>query len=111
MTDKPTVTASLTELLAEVKPLEPYRLGTKHGVVEFPNPAELDAWEADALLEELRTAGSNVRALERLLPPEELEKIRKLHLSARQLEVVMQDVNRYYQAQLGTPGEGTASGA
>lgn len=92
---------------------EPYRFGLPGSrVVEFPDPGQLDAFDAEEFLRELAGEGATTTTkdvLEKWLSPEDFEALRSAGLTFRQLLALLAAVQRHYGDIFGSPGELSAS--
>jgi hypothetical protein len=107
--DRPsTPNLTFTALDAEEIP-EPFVYVTKaNHRVTFPDIFDMEAEEGQKFLLDVETKDDK-EVLEKWLTKADLDALQKDKLTLRQRMRLMEAVMAYYQASLGTPGEGQAS--
>lgn len=109
-TDKPTVHASLKALENDASP-EPFVYMTKANKrVTFPDPMELDAFEAEKFIGLLNNSANSV-VLKQWLSAKDFDAIAAEKLTLRQLTRLIDQVQKHYEGFFGSEGEGNASTA
>lgn len=110
--DTPTITRTLASLEVEAAP-EQYVWGTKAGKrVVFPDPGEMDAWEAEEFLKDLSGRGvstSSREALTKWVGEAGVKALDAEKFTYRQFLALMNDVQNHYKSFFGDPGESPAS--
>lgn len=108
MTVTPNLTiAALRKLDAAADP-EPYRFGVASHIVVFPDLQALPVDEAEDYLTDLEVTQRPSQIIDRWLSPEDAAVIKR-ELTLRELKVLLKNVQEYYQAAAGGPGEEHAS--
>lgn len=112
--DKPApVTLTFKALEAKVGVAEPFIYATKTGkYVTFPDVGAMVAESADELMHDLENSRGSMGSmgfLQKWLPTESYEAVRKDKLTVNQLNVLIGMVMQHYQQALGDAGEGSAS--
>lgn len=99
--------AALRKLDAAADP-EPYRFGVASRVVTFPDLQALPVDEAEEYLSDLEGAQRPSQIIDRWLGPEDAAVVKR-ELTLRELKVLLNSVQEYYQAAAGDAGEERAS--
>ena len=108
MTVTPNLTiAALRKLDAAADP-EPYRFGVASHVVVFPDLQALPVERAEEYLSDLEGARRPSEIIDRWLSPEDAAVVKR-ELTLRELKVLLNSVQEYYQGMAGDAGEGSAS--
>jgi hypothetical protein len=101
---------TLASLDVEASP-EPYVYMTRAGRrVSWPDPGDLDAFEADEFLAEMDDPSIRLGPLlTRWLGDDAVADLKAEKLTLRQMSALLEAVKTHYQLILGTPGESDAS--
>lgn len=107
--DKPHINLTFQQLANEGDP-EPYVYVTKaNHRVTFPDFMALDADEGAAFLRDIETSRDDDAVLKKWLSDEDYAALKDDKMTLRMRARLMGYALEYYQASIGTQGEGTAS--
>ncbi len=105
----PTLTISALDKLDGAADVTPFTFGIASHVVTFPDVLAMDAEDTEAFMRDVEPMTGAMAVFKRWLTAEDYQVLRDAHLTGRQATILLREVNRYYQAALGEPGEGSSS--
>lgn len=110
MSDKPTVSTTLSALRKEITKPEVWSIGLSGGkVCTFPDLYDRDSEEAEVVFGKLNRNAGNWEVLALWLEPADLKKLKAEKLTLRELNTVVAAAISHYEGHYGPEGEDSAS--